>query len=107
MTHPVLKPHPTLADIQDYIAQTLQHRKLDDSSLQDEFILLVEEVGELAKALRQHTGHKMGSEAPPQNLAHEAADVLWMLLATCNKLGIDLEAALRQKEEHNKTRTWQ
>ena len=107
MAHPVLKPNPTLADIQAYIALALRYRKLDDSSLQDEFILLVEEMGEFAKALRQHTGHKMGAEAPAQNLAHEAADVLWMLLATCNKLGIDLESALRQKDQHNKTRTWQ
>jgi NTP pyrophosphatase (non-canonical NTP hydrolase) len=68
--------------------------------------MLVEEVGELAKALRRHAGHKMDVAAPDINVRHEAADVLWMLVATCNKLGIDLEEALREKEEKNKQRVW-
>lgn len=106
MPHPTLKPNPTLQDLQQYITDTLEHRNLTDSSLQDEFIMLVEEVGELAKALRKHSGHKMDVTAPDINIRHEAADVLWMLIATCNKLGIDLEQAVREKEEHNKQRTW-
>lgn len=106
MIHSVLKPNPTLSDLQRYIADTLVYRKLDDSTLQDEFILLVEEVGEFAKALRKHTDHKMDVTAADINLRHEAADVFWMLLATCNKLGIDLEQAVREKEEHNKKRVW-
>jgi len=106
MKHPVLKPRPTLPELQEYIAATLAYRQLTDSSLQDEFILLVEEVGEFAKALRAHSGHKMDVTATQTSLHHEAADVLWMLLATCNKLGIDLEQALREKEEVNKAREW-
>ena len=106
MAHPVLKDNPTLKDLHQYIDDTLKYRNLSDSSLQDEFIMLVEEVGELAKAMRKHTGHKMDITAPDINIRHEVADVLWMLIASCNKLGIDLEEALREKEEHNKTRVW-
>jgi NTP pyrophosphatase (non-canonical NTP hydrolase) len=43
---------------------------------------------------------------PDAHADEEAADVLWMLLTVCNGLGIDLEAAFRAKDEHNKTRTW-
>lgn len=106
MSHPVLCQNPTLQDLQTYIAQTLKYRKLD-GTVQDEFIMLTEEVGELAKALRKHSGHSMDITAADINIRHEAADVFWMLASVCNKLGIDLEQAIRDKEEHNKTRTWQ
>lgn len=106
MSHPVLPAQPTLSDIQQYVEAALKHRHLTDSTLQDEFIMLVEEVGELAKALRQHTGHKMGTDAASTNVRHEVADVLWMILAICNQLNIDAEQVLREKDAHNITRTW-
>lgn len=106
MPHPVLKPDPTLRDLQQYVTEMLRYRDLAAGTVQDEFILLIEEVGEFAKALRKHSGHTMDIDAAETNLRHEAADILLLLLATCNKLGINLEEALREKEEHNKKRTW-
>lgn len=106
MAHPVLKPDPTLPDIQEYIAAMVKRRGFDKETVQDSFILLTEEVGELAKEIRKLHGVKMASDSAKLKLEHEVADVLMMLICVCNGLGLDLEQALRTKEEHNKTRTW-
>src|SRR5690349_9054389 len=102
--HPVLKSQPTLADLQAYIEQALDYYNLD-SSTQYCTLMLIEEVGELAKAVRKSIGGKMDVTKPDANPAEEAADVLWMLLCICNSLCIDLEQAFRAKQEINKKRT--
>jgi NTP pyrophosphatase (non-canonical NTP hydrolase) len=56
------------------------------------FRWMVEEVGELAKALRGHGG--AGRDAG--ELAHEAADVLAWLASVANLVDVDLEAAARR-----------
>lgn len=106
VNHPVLKPGYSLPELQRYIAETLKYRGLDGQSVQDEFIMLCEEVGELAKALRKVLGGKMAQDAAEIELEHEAADVLWMLLAVCNALHIDIEQALHAKDAKNRQRVW-
>jgi NTP pyrophosphatase (non-canonical NTP hydrolase) len=54
------------------------------------FRWLVEEVGELAKALRGPGG------GDPEELAHEAADVLAWLASVANLVGVDLERAAQR-----------
>jgi len=103
--HPVLASHPTLADFQSYIADTLTYRDLN-SSTQYCMLMLCEEVGELAKAVRKSVGGKMDVTKPDAHADEEAADVLWMLICVCNGLGIDLETAFRAKQEVNKNRMW-
>ena len=104
--HPVLKPQPTLSDIQQYIAKANEHRG-HDPSVRTCLLLLCEEVGELAKAVRKSVGVRMDTAKPDDAHAdEEAADVLWTLCSICNDLDINLEEALRAKEEQNKTRTW-
>jgi NTP pyrophosphatase (non-canonical NTP hydrolase) len=105
--HPVLGSNPTLRDIQTYVEATIKYRGFDKESVQDKFMMLTEEVGELAKAMRKMHGVKTAIDSKVGNVDHEAADVLWLLICICNKLNIDLEQALRSKEELNKTRTWQ
>lgn len=105
LTHPVLKSEPVLADIQQYIAETLAYRDLN-SSTEYCMLMLCEEVGELAKAVRKSVGGKMDVAKPDAHADEEAADVLWMLICVCNGLGIDLEKAFRAKQEVNKTRIW-
>jgi NTP pyrophosphatase (non-canonical NTP hydrolase) len=102
-----LKPNPTLAEIQAYIAQRTQERGFDKETTQDSFMLLVEEVGELAKALRPMHGIKTATDSMQNQIEYEAADVFWLLICVCNGLGINLEAAMRSKEAKNLTRTWQ
>ena len=103
--HPSLPAQPTLADMQKYIADALAYYQLNGST-QYCTLMLCEEVGELAKAVRKSVGGKMDVTKPDADPAEEAADVLWMLICICNSLGIDLEQAFRAKQEKNKLRTW-
>lgn len=100
-----LAANPTLADIQAYVDAKVKERGLE-AGTQQYFLCLVEEVGELAKALRPHHGIKLAGDARDQNVAHEAADVLWLLICVCNSLGVNLEEALRSKDEKNEKRVW-
>ncbi|MDB5177993.1 MAG: putative pyrophosphatase [Candidatus Saccharibacteria bacterium] len=102
-----LKDNPTLSEIQAYIAGRTKERGFDKETTQDSFMLLVEEVGELAKALRPLHGIKTAVDSTQSEVEHEAADVFWLLVCICNGLNIDLETALRSKETKNLTRTWQ
>lgn len=101
-----LQPNASLAEIQGYIASMCEQRGFSDESLADSFIMLTEEVGELAKSLRPLRGVTIADDSQKREAGHEAADVFWMLMCVCNKLDIDLEAAFRSKEEKNATRVW-
>jgi|TARA_B100001245_G_scaffold152621_1_gene114281 NTP pyrophosphatase (non-canonical NTP hydrolase) len=96
----------TLTEWQAYIEQKIIERGFADESLQDKFILLVEEVGELAKALRPVTGVKSATDSDRLELKHEIADIFWLLSVVANKLDIDIDEALRSKEEKNNKRSW-
>jgi NTP pyrophosphatase (non-canonical NTP hydrolase) len=75
-----------LAALQRAIADTYLERDRA-RGVDGTFRWLVEEVGELAKALRGPNG------GDPAELAHEAADVLAWLLSVANLVGVDLDAA--------------
>ena len=70
-------------------------------------MLLLEECGEFARAARASVGLKFADDTQRADLQEEAADVFVVLLGLCNLLEIDLEQAVRAKEEKNKKRTWQ
>lgn len=103
-----LKNSPTLADLQQYVADMMKERGFDDTkeSIPKRFMLMSEEMGEFARAARKHLGMKFAENTKTAEVEHEAADVLLMLLGLCNMMDIDLEKALREKEEINKGRTW-
>lgn len=104
-----LKENPTLADIQRYVIDMEKERGFSDVDVVPQCLLLVEEVGELCKVIRKHHT-TMGIDVNKKydfDAAGEVADVLIMLNAVANRLGIDIEKALRDKEEQNKLRTWQ
>jgi len=100
-----LAAKPTLADYQKLISELIIERKYDDETVPEVFTLLVEEVGELAKAIRKYNGQKVHTDSQSHNVAEELADVLWLLIDLSNRLDIDLEKAFRAKEEKNKART--
>lgn len=102
-----LKPNPTLADLQRYVHEMVAERGFDkNEDIAKKFLLLIEEVGEFAKATRKVVGLHMADDSAQTQLTHEAADVFIVLLGLCNLLGVDLEEAFRAKEAINKTRTW-
>ena len=96
----------TLTEWQAFIKRRTIDRGFDNETFQDEFMLLVEEVGEFAKAMRPLHGVKTASDSAKLELEHEAADVFWLLTCVCNSLDIDLATAIQSKEAKNNTRTW-
>lgn len=77
----------TLSDLQSLIAR-MYSRKDEARGVDGTFMWLMEEVGELAAALR-------GNDHAA--LAAEFADVLAWLATIANVAGVDLEAAVREK----------
>lgn len=101
-----LKDNPTLQDLQAYVAQAVKERGFKDHKVEQRFLLLLEESGEFAKAVRTHAGLGFAKDTETKEMAGEAADVFIILLGICNMLGIDLEQAFRDKERKNKQRVW-
>jgi NTP pyrophosphatase (non-canonical NTP hydrolase) len=97
-----------LSTLQAYIRNVVKLRGFDDESVRDVVLLLVEEVGELAKAVRRQIGLKVEATNRDnvKTIADEVADCLIYLLDIANLVGLDLEIALRSKEEINAKKTW-
>lgn len=100
-----LKDNPTLADLQQYVREMVAERGFHET-VQNKFMMLIEEVGEFAKASRKHAGMRYATDSREQDVAGEAADAFIIFLGLCNLLEIDLEQAFRDKEEKNKQRVW-
>lgn len=96
----------TLTEYQKLIKQLVKERGFDKETVPEVFTLLVEEVGELAKAIRKANGQKVDTKSRQHDVEEEAADVFWLLLDLCNRLDIDLAKAFDAKEKKNQERTW-
>lgn len=81
------RPPLTLSAWQDLI-RTMYTAKDEQRGVEGTFMWLMEEVGELAAALR---------EGPKEELAREFADVLAWLATIANVAGVDLEQAVWDK----------
>ena len=103
---PTLNDSPNLAAIQTYVKELEQERGFTNNPIQQECLLLGEEVGELFKAIRKHEHLQIDASSKVGTPAEELADILIYLCAIANRLNIDLETALRDKEEVNKERVW-
>jgi NTP pyrophosphatase (non-canonical NTP hydrolase) len=96
----------TLADYQDLVKKLVVERGFDKETVPEVFTLLVEEVGELAKAIRKANGQKVDKARRQHDVEEEAADVFWLLIDLCNRLDIDLAKAFEAKEKINQKRKW-
>ncbi len=96
----------TLERLQKYVKKTGIERGFSDETAQDSFMLLVEELGEVAKAMRPLHGIKTANDSQRLELSHEVADVQLLLLSLCNKLDINLWDAVVEKEAKNRKRVW-
>jgi NTP pyrophosphatase (non-canonical NTP hydrolase) len=105
---PHLKENPTLHELQHYQHELCKERGWDKSTDLETFLLFTEEVGELAKAIRNRRKLYVeeGKKAKHNELEYEMADVLGYLLELANQMGVDLNEAFRQKEEANAKRNW-
>lgn len=103
-----INPHSSVAVIQHYIHDMVVRRGFDKETPRDVLLLMVEEVGELAKAIRKYSGLKSDEERKERypKLEGELADVFIYLLDLANLLEISLFHSLHQKEQENERRTW-
>lgn len=99
----------TLQEVQEYIKEVITIRGFANQEIEKTMLLLLEEVGELAKAIRK-TATNMGVDNNKINhydtIESEVADVFIVLNSVCNKLNIDLYQSLKDKEKENINRTW-
>jgi NTP pyrophosphatase (non-canonical NTP hydrolase) len=96
----------TLAQYKDLVAKLVKERGYDDETVSEVFLLLVEEVGELGKAIRKNTGMRISDHSKDHAVADELADVFWLVVDLANRLDIDLDKAFEQKELANQKRKY-
>lgn len=104
----ILTDQPLLADYQKFILESCKERGWDKHTPIEKMMLLTEEVGELAKAIRKESG--AFGYAKPDNtthLAEELVDVLNYVLDLANDFDVNLEEAFRAKWKKTATRTWE
>lgn len=104
-----LSNESSINEIQSYIKEVMQIRGFNKEKSSDKILLLVEEVGELAKAIRKNES-KLGIDKTKEynysSIESEIADVFIVLLSICDILNIDLLKAFLNKEEENIKRIW-
>ena len=117
---PVLEKGLDLPGLQKYVARMVAYRGFNED-LHKEFILLSEEIGELAKEIRriwEQEGKLVRDKVDKERAAiealgsrkkhvgHELADCMLYLLSISNMLCVDIESAIIEKEEINSKREW-
>lgn len=94
-------PAPALKAFQEYYKRAALQRGYTKERPKDCLLLMVEEVGELARALRKREKLARHGSYPGSNEAHELADVFLYVVHMANVLGLDLADVVREKESIN------
>ena len=104
-----LNENKTLREVQEYIKKVIEIRGFNKQSPEQTMLLLTEEVGELAKAIRKDKTKMCIDNNKINNydtIESEVADVFIVLSTICNELKIDLYSAIKNKEKENINRKW-
>ena len=96
----------SLPELQKYYKDKCKERGFDHETPQDIILLMTEELGELARAIRKQAGIKSSDKSKINPIEEEIADLLIYLLHLSEISGIDLEQAFWKKEEENNKRVW-
>lgn len=100
--------YSSLEQLQKYIKKMVIKRGFDNETTIQILLLMVEEIGELAKAIRKNVGLKIddnNKENYPE-IEYELADVFIYLLDLANSCNVDLFSAFYKKEKKNVKRFW-
>jgi NTP pyrophosphatase (non-canonical NTP hydrolase) len=99
--HRLPPPKPNLASFQRYYKRVATQRGYERESAQNCLLLMVEELGELAREIRKR--EKLVRHGPSSKVgeAQELADVFLYVIHMANILGLDLGSAVREKEQIN------
>ena len=98
----------TLHQMQEYVKNVIELRGFAEETPSECLLMLVEEVGELAKAMRKSAGMYIDPTRLENydTVQSEVADVFILLVSLCNAAGIDLHQAVLEKEKTNSQRQW-
>ncbi len=100
--------NPTLRVFQDYLALVCQERGWTKDTRSQKFVLFIEELRELATAMRKQAGlYPERAKRQNPSLEEEFADVSSYLLDLANCFAVDLQEAFRAKGKINASRTWE
>ena len=103
----LLNEKSSVAEIQRYIKDMRKARKFDGVTIEREMMLFLEELGELAKAIRKNTkGHLDIAKEYNDSVEEELADCFIYLLSIANMNNIDIFKAFKEKEIKNCDRIW-
>lgn len=99
----------SLNNLQRYVDNVLEIRGFNGQSVLLKLILISEEVGELAKAIRKEYTNLPIDREKIENYSpveEELADVFIVLLSLANELDINVYNAFLKKERQNIQRKW-
>ena len=105
----LLNKRKNIDEIQEYIKKVIEIRGFVNQRVQDKMLLLLEETGELAKAIRKTLPEASIDYNKIENytsIEEEIADVFIVLVSICNRLDINLYKAFENKEKKNVERKW-
>jgi NTP pyrophosphatase (non-canonical NTP hydrolase) len=94
-------PAPAIRSFQAYYSRAALERGYHRETAQNTLLLMLEEFGELARAIRKKDGLKRYSSNPTSNEAEELADIFIYVVHLANVLGLDLSDAVLSKETTN------
>lgn len=106
---PDLSEEPTLQEIQYHLTVVCKERGWDKKTISQVYLLLVEEVGELAKEVRKRLDFETDQIDTIKNkheVEGEIADIFNYLLEIASRFDIDLAQAYMNKQKINRNRTW-
>lgn len=96
----------SLKKLQEYVWQMNIDRGFNTDNPSQKLVMLMEEMGELAKAVRKLSGLKFTDTTKVTNLREEIADVQIVLLGLASMNDIDVFDAVIDKEKLNREREW-
>lgn len=91
-------PAPALKAFQQYYRRAASRRGYTKERPKDCLLLMIEEIGELARALRKREKLVRHGSYPESTEAHELADVFLYVVHMANVLGLDLAEIVQKKE---------
>lgn len=94
-------PPPAIRSFQHYYRRVASQRGYETESATDCLVLMVEEIGELARAIRKRKKLKRYGKPISADEAQELADVFLYVVHMANVLGLDLSSVVQAKEELN------
>lgn len=99
-----VEPGRGLRALQAHYERAAVRRGWDGETATDTMLLLTEEIGELARAVRKNSALSRHHEYGPADVADELADVQLYLVHLANILDVDIASAVSAKERVNARR---